>query len=127
MLAIRGADGSIPAAMLLGPAATDEQAAAASPITYLAAGFPPTILFHGTADMVVAHAGTLSLFEKLQAAGVPSEVHVFSGVNHEFDATPSLTEVCATAVASFLNRYIVDPTGFAEEVARTNPLAVMTA
>jgi acetyl esterase/lipase len=127
MLAIRGADGSIPAAMLLGPAATDEQAAAASPITYLAGGFPPTILFHGTADMVVAHAGTLSLFEKLQAAMVPSEVHVFSGVNHEFDATPSLTEVCATAVASFLNRYIMDPTGFAEEVARTNPLAVMTA
>jgi acetyl esterase/lipase len=126
-LAIRGADGSIPAAMLLGPAGTDEEATSASPITYVTEEFPPTILFHGTADMLVAHAGSFSLFENLQAVQVPSELHLFSGGNHEFDVTPSLTEVSVTVVASFLNRYIVDPKGFAEEVARTNPLAVMTA
>ena len=127
MQAIRGADGSIPAAMLLGPAGTDEEATSASPIAYATEEFPPTILFHGTADMVVAHAGSLSLLEKLQAAQVPSELHLFSGGNHEFDITPSLTEVSVTVVASFLNRYVVDPGGFAEEVARTNPLAAMTA
>jgi acetyl esterase/lipase len=125
--AIRGADGSIPAAMLLGPAGTEEEAASASPITYVTEAFPPTILFHGTADMLVAHASSLSLVEKLQAAQVPAELHLFSGVNHEFDITPSLTEVSVTVVASFLKRYIVDPSGFAEEVARTNPLAAMTA
>lgn len=125
--AIRGADGSIPAAMLLGPAGTDEEAASASPINYITEAFPPTILFHGTADMLVAHASSLSLAEKLQAAQVPAELHLFSGVNHEFDITPSLTEVSVTVVASFLNRYVVDLRGFAEEVARTNPLAVMTA
>ncbi|MCL6445257.1 MAG: alpha/beta hydrolase [Alicyclobacillus sp.] len=121
--AIRGADGSFPAAMLLGPAATDEEAASASPINYVTEAFPPTILLHGTADMLVAHAGSLSLFEKLQAAQVPSELHLLSGVNHEFDITPSLTEASATVVASFLKRYVVDPEKFAEEVARTNPLA----
>jgi acetyl esterase/lipase len=125
--AIRGADGSIPAAMLLGPAGTAEEAASASPITYVTEGFPPTILFHGTSDMLVAHAGSLSIFEKLQAAQVPSELHLFSGVNHGFDITPSLTEVSTAVVASFLNRYVVDPEGFAEEVARTNPLAAATA
>ncbi len=125
--AIRGADGSIPAAMLLGPAGTAEEAASASPINYVTGVFPPTIILHGTADMLVAHAGSLSFLEKLQAAQVPSELHLFSGVNHEFDITPSLTEVSTTVVASFLNRYVVDPGGFAEEVARTNPLAAMTA
>ncbi|HEX6478939.1 MAG TPA: alpha/beta hydrolase [Ktedonobacteraceae bacterium] len=125
--AIRGADGSIPAAMLLGPAGTEEEAASASPITYVTEGFPPTMLFHGTADMLVAHASSLSLFEKLQEAQVPSELHIFSGVNHEFDITPSLTEVSTAVVASFLNRYVVDPKEFAEEVARTNPLAAMMA
>ncbi len=123
--AIRGADGSIPAAMLLGPAGTAEEAASASPITHVTEAFPPTILLHGTADMLVAHAGSFSLFERLQAVQVPSELHFFSGVNHEFDSTPSLTEVSTAVVASFLNRYIVDPVGFAEEVARTNPLAAM--
>jgi acetyl esterase/lipase len=127
MLAIRGADGSIPAAMLLGPGGTAEEAASASPIHYVAEAFPPTLLFHGTADMLIAPAGSLSLYAKLQAAHVPSELHLVSGANHEFDSTPSLTEVSVTAVASFLNRYVVDPEGFAEEVAQTNPLAAMTA
>jgi acetyl esterase/lipase len=127
MQAIRGADGSVPAGMLLGPAATAEQAASASPINYMTAAFPPTILFHGTADMVVAPAGSLSLFDKLQTAHVPAELHLIAGANHEFDATPSLTEVSVTAVASFLNRYVVDPKGFAEEVARTNALAALPA
>lgn len=126
-MAIRGADGSIPAAMLLGPRGTQEHATLASPITYVSAAFPPTILLHGTADMLVAPAGSLRLFEKLQAVQVPSELHLIAGVNHEFDATPSLTEVSVTAVASFLYRYVVDPKGFAEEVARTNPLAAMPA
>lgn len=120
--ALRSADGSLPAAMLLGPAGTEEEAAAASPINAVVEAFPPTILLHGTADMLVAHAGSLSLFAKLQAAQVPSELHLFSGVNHEFDITPSLTEASVTVVASFLKRYVVDPGGFAEEVAQTNPL-----
>jgi acetyl esterase/lipase len=119
---LRSTDGSIPAAMLLGPVGTEEEAASASPINYVTEAFPPTLLLHGTADMLMAHASSLSLFEKLQAAQVPAELHLFSGVNHEFDITPSLTEASAMVVASFLKRSVVAPEEFAEEVARTNPL-----
>jgi acetyl esterase/lipase len=108
--------------MLLGPAGTEEAAALAIPINYVTEAFPPTILLHGTADMLMAHASSLNLFEKLQEVQVPSELHLFSGVNHEFDMTPSLTEVSAAVVTSFLTRSVVAPEAFAEEVTRTNPL-----
>lgn len=67
--------------------------------------------------------GSVLAIEKLQALEVPSELHLFSGVNHGFEMTPSLNEASATVVASFLSRTIVDPAEFAAEVARTNPLA----
>ncbi len=125
--ALRGDDGTGPAALLLGPTATEAEAAAVSPINYAKAGFPPTLIFHGTDDMVVAPIAALNLHHKLLDAGVPSEVHIIAGANHEFDATPSLGDVCLSAVTSFLSRYIIDPQGFAEEVLRTNPMAAMAA
>jgi acetyl esterase/lipase len=125
--ALRGADGTGPAALLMGPAATEAEAAAASPINYVKEGFPPTIIFHGTDDMLVAPVAALNLHHKLLDAGVPSEVHIIAGANHGFDATPSLGAVCLSAVTSFLSRYVVDPRGFAEEVMRTNPMAAMAA
>lgn len=125
--ALRGADGTGPAALLLGPSATADEAAAASPITYAQAGFPPTIIFQGTDDMLVAPVAALNMYHKLQAAGVTSEVHLIAGANHEFDMTPSLGDVCLSAVTSFLSRYVIDPQGFAAEVLRTNPMAAMAA
>jgi acetyl esterase/lipase len=125
--ALRGDDGTGPAAMLLGPSATEEEAAAVSPINYVKAGFPPTLIFHGTDDMLVAPVASLNLHHKLRAAGVPSEVHLIAGANHEFDMTPSLGEVCVAATTSFLSRYVIDPKGFVDEVMRTNPMAAMAA
>jgi acetyl esterase/lipase len=75
--------------------------------------------------MLIAPIAALNLHHKLLDAGVPCEVHLIAGANHEFDATPSLGDVCLSAVTSFLSRYVVDPKGFAEEVMATNPMAAM--
>lgn len=123
--ALRGSDGSVPAAMLLGPEGTKDAARAASPIEYVTEKFPPTILFHGTTDSVVASAASTVLSETLAASDVSSEVHLIAGVDHEFDATPSLTDVCVPAVESFLSRVVIDPEAFREEEAATNPIVAM--
>lgn len=116
-------DGRGPAGMLLGPGATEEEARAASPIERVSADFPPTLLFHGTSDRVLHPVSSLRLFEKLQAASVPAELHLVAGAEHEFDMTPSFGEVCALTTTSFLDRYVIAPQEFEAEVARTNPLA----
>ena len=122
LAALRAADGSLPAAMLLRGATTVEAAEAASPLSY-AASLPPTILFHGTGDSMVASAGSVALYEKRAAAGLPTELHLLAGVDHAFDFTSSLTEASTAAAEAFLSRYVVDPSAFAEEEARTNPIA----
>jgi acetyl esterase/lipase len=124
MAALRGPDGSIPAAMLLAGAATEDSAALASPLTH-AANLPPTVLFHGTDDGVVAHAASVALYEKLSALGIPSELHLMSGGEHAFDYMPVLGEVCIAASDAFLRRHIIDPRAFAEEEARMNPIIAM--
>jgi len=124
MAALRGPNGSIPAAMLLAGAATEDSAAMASPLSH-AANLPPTVLFHGTDDGVVAPAGSVALYEKLSASGIPSELHLMSGGDHAFDSMPILGEVCTAASEAFLRRYIIDPQAFAEEEVRMNPIIAM--
>jgi acetyl esterase/lipase len=123
--ALRADDGTVPASMVLGPTATEAQAAAASPLNYVSDAFPPTLILHGTADMVVAPAASTRLFEALEAAGVVAELHLIAGVTHGFDATPSLFRPCAALTESFLSRFIIDPSGFAEEETAHNPLAAI--
>ncbi len=65
--------GGTPAAALLGDAATEELARAASPIEYVSANFPPTFMLHGTADKVVPVTATLRMFEALTKAGASVE------------------------------------------------------
>lgn len=124
--AVKGDDGSVPAAMLLGEAVTGEAAAAASPVTYARVGFPPTIVFQGTDDILIGNAGPFELMRAMHTAGVPCEVHYFVGANHEFDATPFYTEACIAAVGAFLHRHVLSPEAAAKEILQTNPLVAMT-
>lgn len=123
--ALRADDGTTPASMLFGAGATEEQAAQASPINYVTAALPPTLIFQGTADMLVAPVASFTLYEALQAAGVVAELHVMADSIHEFDATPSLLEPCVATTDAFLRRLVIDPAGFAEEEATHNPLAAI--
>jgi len=123
--AMCGPEGSTPAAMLLGDAVTVEAAAAASPLSYVTSSFPPTVLFHGKDDVLISANSSVRFYEALQAANVPSELHLMGGVNHEFDATPSLASVCTGVVSSFLSRLVLDPDEFIAEEMQFNPMSAM--
>ena len=123
--ALRADDGTTPASMLFGPTATEDQAAQASPINHVGAGLPPTLIFQGTADMLVAPVASFNLYDALQAAGVVAELHIMADAIHEFDSTPTLLDPCVAAADSFLRRLVIDPSGFAKEEATHNPLAAL--
>jgi acetyl esterase/lipase len=82
---------------------------AASPTTYIAAGFPPTAIFHGTEDVTIPLESSERLFAQLRGAKVPAELHVFDGVPHAFDNHPEFAEACAGLADLFLDRHVINP------------------
>jgi acetyl esterase/lipase len=73
------------------------------------AGYPPTLLLHGTTDSMIPLDQTLRLHSTLQAAGVPTELHIVEGMTHIFDAHPDMAEACAEWIDLFLDRHVVNP------------------
>jgi acetyl esterase/lipase len=57
-------------------------AKAASPLTYVRAGVPPTISIHGDADPLVPYAHSVTLQDALQKAGVAHEFVTVGGGGH---------------------------------------------
>jgi len=112
-----------PVAALLGPQASEASARAASPISYIRADFPPTLLLSGTKDAMVPHHAQLALFNALEAAGVPSDLRLYHGHTHEFTRLPSMLGPVMADVALFLKRAMVDPDHYAQENERLNPFA----
>jgi acetyl esterase/lipase len=107
----RQADGSLPEPMP--PETTDEGLMAASPISYVSAASPPTILLHGTADTTYAVENSLKLFGALKEAGVAAELHTFPGLGHIFDNHIEFADLSARIIDLFLDRYVVNPREFA--------------
>lgn len=73
---------------------------------WMDAGFPPTVLFQGTADTVVPLASTQGLFDRLRDLDVPAELHTFDGQPHLFDRDPEFARVCAELADLFYGRNI---------------------
>ncbi|MGE0727039.1 MAG: alpha/beta hydrolase [Acidimicrobiia bacterium] len=107
---------------LLGTGHRAEEAAAASPITRVHGGFPPTLLVHGLADTMVAPASSEAMHRALLDAGATSELHLFAGQIHEFDAAVSMCELTQELAANFVARHLLDPARFEAEQAADNPL-----
>lgn len=63
-------------------AASPDAVAAADPITHVAAGNPPFVLFHGDYDLVISPSQTLLLHNALVTAGVDSTRYVVHGAGH---------------------------------------------
>ncbi len=101
--------GSVPANALLGKAATEALARAASPITYASEAFPPAFLLHGTTDKVVPPSATLRMYEALIAAGARVEMHMYSELPHGFARLPSMQDQVQAEIADFLRRVMVAP------------------
>lgn len=95
--------------VLLPPGSDAAAVRAASPLTNVKAGFPPTVLFHGLSDVTVPPESSQHLLQALRNAGVPSELHTFAGVPHEFDMHPEFADACASLTDFFLERYVLNP------------------
>jgi len=97
-------------AQALMPPGSDEAAIVdASPISHIKAGFPPTVIFHGLSDVTIPPENSEHLLQVLRDAGVPSELHTFAGVPHEFDTHPEFAEACAALTDFFLDREVLNP------------------
>ena len=101
------ADGT---ANILLPAGSDEAAhRVASPLTYVAKGFPPTVIFHGTADVTIPLESSERLFKKFRDVQVPAEFHAFEGVPHAFDSNPEFAKMAAELSDFFIDRKVLHP------------------
>jgi acetyl esterase/lipase len=78
-----------------------EVARAASPLTYVRTGVPPTISIHGDADPLVPYAHSIRLQELLQKAGVAHEFVTIPGGGHGNFSTAEWQRVFA-AIEKFL-------------------------
>jgi acetyl esterase/lipase len=91
------------------PEGSSEEAwTAATPGTYIKS-FPPTVLFHGLADVTVPPESSMEFLKQLRAANVPSELHTFAGVPHEFVGIPEFADATAQLADFFLERHVINP------------------
>jgi acetyl esterase/lipase len=98
--------GGMPA--LFGKGAATETIRAASPLEYANAKFPPTLLIQGNKDTVVPPGEATAMYEALDRAGVPVELHMFANQPHGFDADPKLGRQCADIMLSFMDRFVLN-------------------
>jgi acetyl esterase/lipase len=97
------------AAMLLGADGDPAMADAASPIKHVTAAFPPTMLLHGAADWAVSPASSREMYDQLDRHGVPTELHIFAGEEHEFACIPSMVGPVQEMVVNFLRNIVPKP------------------
>ena len=101
--------GSGPLMSVLFADPSDDALAAASPIRYASADFPPTMLITGNHDEVVSWHDSDDMYHRLRAAGAKAELHVFEGLPHAFDRLPEFGRHCANLIALFLDRHVREP------------------
>lgn len=118
-----GAPGISEASRLLEGGVNAAEAERASPITHANAGFPPACLMHGTDDHVVPHLTSQRMFDRLVAAGVAADLHLFAGHTHEFSRLPSMLPHVQAIAASFLDRHVAEPDFHVQENLALNPFA----
>jgi acetyl esterase/lipase len=98
----------VPANMM--PAGSDEAARRqASVAAHIAAGYPPTLIFHGMKDTTIPVESSQRLFQQFRDAGVPAEFHAFEGVPHVFDSNPEFAVLAAQIADLFMDRHVVNP------------------
>jgi acetyl esterase/lipase len=97
-------------AELVGGAPEDKKdlVVAASPITHVGKGVPPTLIMHGDNDPVVPYSQSVKFYEALKKAGVDTTLHKVEGGGHGpgFDKP----EVAAI-VESFFDKHLKNGTG----------------
>lgn len=64
------------------PPCDSKQYAQYRPVDYVTANFPPTFIYHTTADSLVRANGIVTFYEALIAKNVPAEMHIFANGQH---------------------------------------------
>ncbi len=78
-----------------------EQAAAISPILFVDAKDPPTLIVHGDADELVPLASGQSIFNALKTAGVKTDLVIIKGGDHGFSEPTHRAEAYAAMARWF--------------------------
>jgi acetyl esterase/lipase len=117
ILANQRSDGALPAFDLLGKPCTQEQADAISPLALVGPDYPPTMIVHGTADMLIRPINSRLLADELSRLGVVCQLVNFAECNHEFDAAPSYAAAVVAHLDVFLRRVLHEPS-LAAEIAQ---------
>ena len=60
-----------------------------SPGLHIPPGTPPVFLAHGGADLISPAAHSVVMYQALERAGVPAELHIYSGAAHDFGVRKS--------------------------------------
>lgn len=92
-----------------GPDPSEAQVRSLSVGDKLTAGYPPTLLFHGTADQTIPVEDSVKLYTALRGLGVAVELHAVEGVTHIFDAHEDFARASAEWVDLFVDRHVVNP------------------
>ena len=114
---------TLPGWLLFDRATAGEELRAVSPARLLDPGFPPTLILHGTSDRIRPHPSSVRLHERLLALGVPADLRLYAGQDHEFDSVPSFRGPVAQDVAFFLRRMVSDSATIAADVAANSMFA----
>ena len=99
-----GAGTQVEAAVAFYPVVEGGPPSSAAPTTYIGASYPPTVIFHGTADTTVPLTSSQRLFQRLLDGKVAAELHTFEGAEHVFDRDPALASACGSLADLFLTR-----------------------
>ena len=91
---------------MFGKNPTDAFVTAANPISYADGDYPPALFLHGTSDDRVHHSTTMDMYQKLEDAGVPVDLHLFAGQDHFFDREPYFAQAVVESMHLFISRYV---------------------
>jgi acetyl esterase/lipase len=92
---------------LLGDDVSEERLRAMSPINYVGANFPPTLLLTGNRDARVDWKESVHMCEALNGAGARCELHVFDGLEHAFDVAPEYGRLSVALMTRFLDSHVL--------------------
>lgn len=80
----------------------------ATPGTYVKS-MAPTVLFHGLADVTVPPESSADFLKLLRDNNIPSELHSYAGVPHEFVGIPEFAESTSQLADFFIERHLINP------------------
>ena len=115
--------GTFGAPQLVGPDASADALAAASPLHQVDANFPPVFLLHGGGDWMIDPQASINLYQRLREHGVTAEMHIVANALHEFIEEPGMTGPMVCEIALFLDRILLAPARWEEETRQHNLFA----